>query len=101
MSRSEISAIISIQIEEKDMYKILTILVCFLALSQNVYAHPPSSIDLVYNKNSQVFTLTINHRIAGKGHFIKQITVNINGEEIKSKTYTFQQKGCKLLFPQA
>ena len=72
------------------MYKILVILGCFLALSQNVYAHPPSSIDLAYNKNSQAFTLTINHRIAAKGHFIKQITVNINGEEIQSKTYTFQ-----------
>lgn len=72
------------------MYKILVILGCFLALSQNVYAHPPSSIDLAYNKNSQVFTLTINHLIAGKGHFIKQITININGEKIQSKTYPFQ-----------
>ncbi|MFH1092662.1 MAG: hypothetical protein V1739_00745 [Candidatus Omnitrophota bacterium] len=72
------------------MYKMLAILVCFLALSQNAYAHPPSNINLAYNKSSQAFTLTINHRVSEKGHFIKQITVMLNGKEIQSKTYAFQ-----------
>ena len=72
------------------MYKILAILACFISLTQNAYAHPPSAINLVYNGNKQEFILTINHRVSGKGHFIKQISVKLNGEEIQSKTFRFQ-----------
>ncbi len=84
------------------MYKILAALICFMFLSHNAYAHPPSAIHLTYNESKSAFTLTINHRVPGKGHFIKQITVSLNGEEIDSKTFSFQtnKKIVRFSFPE-
>ncbi|MCG2712103.1 MAG: hypothetical protein L6416_07250 [Candidatus Omnitrophica bacterium] len=80
------------------MYKILAILVCFISLSRNAYAHPPSDINLAYSQSKQAFTLTINHRVSGKGHFIKQITVKLNNNDLQSKTYQFQNNKNIVIF---
>ena len=73
------------------MYKFMVISACFIFIAQTAYAHPPSDINLTYNQSSQDFTLIISHRIAVKGHFISKVAVTLNGEEIESKTYPFQQ----------
>jgi hypothetical protein len=61
-----------------------------MLLSNIAYAHPPSAINLKFDKAKAVYKLTVNHRIAGKGHFIKEIRILLNGQEIQSQTFTFQ-----------
>ena len=84
------------------MYKILTVLACFMFLGQNAYAHPPSNINLEYKESKEAFTLIINHRVASKRHFIKQIVIKLNGKEIHSKTFNFQnnKKIVRFSFPE-
>ena len=72
------------------MYKFLAILAGLIFLTQTAYAHPPSGISIAYKESTQAFTATINHRVSGKGHFINKIKVMLNGKEIQSKTFAFQ-----------
>ena len=83
------------------MFKFLVIFAGFILLSTAAYAHPPSKITLSFKESSQDFTVTVNHRISEKGHFINQIKVFLNGEEIESKKFTFQNNKqiVSLLFP--
>ena len=80
------------------MYRILAILVCFMFLCQNAYAHPPSNINLTYSESKHSFRLIVNHRVSGRGHFINKIIVKLNGEDLQSKTYPFQNNKKVVIF---
>ena len=75
--------------------KIIAIIVLIALIismgSFTVDAHSPSSMSLDRNKTTGGFNVTITHEVDDKSsHYIEEIVIKKNGEEIKSETYTSQ-----------
>ncbi|MFH1061863.1 MAG: hypothetical protein V1747_03125 [Candidatus Omnitrophota bacterium] len=78
------------------MYKIIVYSLGFFLITQPAFAHPPSNIQVQYNKSANEIMVTINHRIATGGHeknrthFIKEVILQLNGKLADSKTFIYQ-----------
>lgn len=56
-----------------------------------VSAHPPSDMTLTYNELSGDLQVTITHRVPNlQEHYIKEVTVTINGKIVNDSFYTSQ-----------
>ena len=66
---------------------ILLSIICTLAWTQLVFAHPPTKIETAFDNNAKVLYVTITHPVDDPvGHFIKKVTIMLNGKEtIKHK----------------
>lgn len=54
-------------------------------------AHPPSSIDIAFDPDTQAVNVTVNHDVKDtKTHYIKEIDVSVNGKPLLTDKYTFQ-----------
>jgi len=75
------------------MKKIFTFaLACFfLAICSTVYAHPPSEITITFDPKTKILTAVIAHNVSiPQRHFIKQVDIALNGQEIISQTFNRQ-----------
>jgi desulfoferrodoxin (superoxide reductase-like protein) len=79
------------------MYKtIFSFFVFSLLITQPVFAHPPSSIDVQYNKADNAIMVSVTHHISSKPHeknrthFIKEISLRLNEQAVDSKTFSYQ-----------
>lgn len=83
----------------------LTVLCMFISINFLI-AHPPSKIELSYDKASSMLTVEVIHTLSASKvadpvkHFIKTITVLVNEKEIIIENIAFQQsdKGEKSSF---
>lgn len=63
----------------------------FVALAATAGAHPPSAVNLEYDPETRVLTVTTPHSVGDPtDHYIDVITVSLNGEEIITQ-YFFTQ----------
>ena len=57
-------------------------------------ATPPSSVTPSYNERTSALDVTIDHTVYGNpSHFIRHITVRVNGHVVDETEYTSQQSG--------
>jgi desulfoferrodoxin (superoxide reductase-like protein) len=64
-----------------------------------VWAHPPSSIDLKFDKGNGNLQIVVNH-IAGSSneHYIRLIKVYVNGQEVDKKQFSHQTSRTQLIY---
>lgn len=61
-----------------------------LMLSVPVLAHSPSQVLLAYDSPNQTLNVTISHSSSNPGHFIREVAVQKNGDDVLRKEYTNQ-----------
>ncbi|NOR86251.1 MAG: hypothetical protein GQ527_01440 [Bacteroidales bacterium] len=77
---------------------LLTILTIFI-FSIGAMAHGPKKIQLTFNKENHTLSADIIHKVKNiEKHYISNITIYVNGEEVLSKDYEKQlDKGHELV----
>jgi hypothetical protein len=54
-------------------------------------AHPPSAVSVSYNQLTAELTVSISHPVENQpGHYIKEVTVTVNGNVVNDSVYTGQ-----------
>ncbi len=62
-----------------------------IAISTALLAHAPRSVELSYDKDKQELTVEAEHRVRNvENHYIDEIKIYVNGEEVKVKELTVQ-----------
>ena len=71
-------------------HKLVTILLLvFLPIA--LLAHPPKKVNVKYEKESKLLIISIPHSVKDvTKHYIKSITISVNGNEIKVLEYKSQ-----------
>lgn len=67
------------------MRKIISLILFFglIVASANVYAHPPSEVNIEYSGELKMISIVIVHPVSNPGkHFINKIIIWLNEEEI-------------------
>jgi len=60
--------------------------------ASTVTAHPPSSIELNYDRAEGVLEVTISHPVGNtSSHYVERVVVNRNGETVLEKDYSEQE----------
>lgn len=75
-------------------------LICVIALVSLVFitsttlivrAHNPADLDLDYNSNTEVLTVTILHGVSDpNSHYIESVHITVNGSTVLNELYTSQ-----------
>lgn len=68
----------------------LALVLLLLMLSVPVLAHSPSQVLLAYDNPNQTLNVTISHSSSNPGHFIREVAVQKNGDDILRKEYANQ-----------
>ncbi len=69
----------------------LVVTVFLFTLSGLASAHPPSAVNLEYDLETKVLTITTPHSVGDStDHYIDLITVSLNGEEIVRQNFFTQ-----------
>ena len=71
-------------------FKGLTAVLLLLMLSVPVLAHSPSQVLLAYDNMNQTLNVTISHSSSNPGHFVREVVVQKNGDDVLRKEYTNQ-----------
>ncbi len=70
---------------------IFAAIVITLLAAQTVSAHPPSNIQLSYDKYTKTLKIKISHAVTDpRSHYIKDVTVAINGDIALTHTLKMQ-----------
>ncbi|MGC9315740.1 MAG: hypothetical protein ACP5G4_08990 [bacterium] len=73
--------------------KKITILI-LLALAGLVMAHGASDVELNFDEENSILTVTVEHSVSDPtSHYIDEIVVELNGEEIIKQTFNKQTDG--------
>ena len=78
------------------MKKLLILAVLFIFPLSMLFAHSASEIKTSYDVKTQILTVNIKHVISSSKnsnpneHYIKEVTVAVNGEELVKKSFTSQ-----------
>lgn len=67
------------------MRKIALFMICliFFAVASTAYAHPPSDIKITFDPQTKMVDAVIMHNTTNPvNHYIKEVSVGLNGEEI-------------------
>ncbi len=68
-----------------------SILLFSILLLTPVFAHPPKSIELVFESTTKVLRVNISHVVNDPSrHYIEKVVVELNGEEIITQTFKTQ-----------
>lgn len=63
----------------------------FLTCAFSAFSHPPKSITINTDLKTKSIKITVNHEVKNtEEHFISEIKVLLNGQEIEKITYTKQ-----------
>lgn len=74
------------------MKKLFWICLFSAVLTGNVFSHPPSAVDLTYDKGTKTLHIAVKHVTNDiSEHRIRSITVYRNDEEAKSLKYVMQK----------
>ena len=72
------------------LYIVAAVLAVFILIPP-VSAHPPSDMSVTYNEISKDLRISITHAVPNPGeHYIKEVTVTINGKVVNDSRYTSQ-----------
>lgn len=73
--------------------QLLFSIIAIFVFSLSVMAHAPKKITLTFDKASKTLKADILHKVKDVGdHYISDITIYVNGEEIKTSTYEKQSE---------
>jgi desulfoferrodoxin (superoxide reductase-like protein) len=68
------------------------LLAAILLISQAAYAHPPSEIQLSYDKYSKTVKIKIDHPVTNtRTHFISEVKMFLNGEQVLDHKFKMQE----------
>jgi len=72
--------------------KVLAVLVSLgLFYVTNVYAHPPSDINIKFDPNTKIISAIITHNVANvANHYIAKVDVGLNAKEVISQEISRQ-----------
>ena len=63
-------------------------------LAKGVYAHPPSEVELSFNLETSTLKISVLHMVAKiTRHYIDEIIVELNDEEIITQKFSIQGSG--------
>ena len=80
------------------MKKIIIIL-ALLVIAGIAFAHPPKDVVLSYDPATKMMTAIVTHDITASKvsdatkHFVKELSVKINGKDVSVVNYKYQQFG--------
>lgn len=76
---------------------VLTAVVGLLVLQvEAAMAHPPSDIQLNFNKKTHILTVTVFHQVKDPTtHYIKEVDVSLNDNQIITQKFTRQTDNAK------
>jgi desulfoferrodoxin (superoxide reductase-like protein) len=76
----------NVRLSRRNFLKSLAILIgslMILGQVENVYAHPPSDMDITFNPTTKVLNAVIAHAVSNpQTHFINKVNIGLNGKEI-------------------
>lgn len=79
----------------KTIHIICIALLAFI-LVKDVYAHSPTEVELTFNEETKILTISVSHMVAKiSRHYIDKIIVELNGEEIITQRFKTQSSGAK------
>ncbi|RJP27188.1 MAG: hypothetical protein C4533_08250 [Candidatus Omnitrophota bacterium] len=65
------------------MKKILFVILLVLFFASSVFAHPPTRIEISYDKSTSILTAKITHPVEDPDrHYVSKVDVAVNGKEI-------------------
>jgi len=65
----------------------------------NAKAHPPSAVNLAYDLNTQVFTVSITHSVSSPtSHYVDSVTITVNGSTVLTEDYTSQPSSLTFVY---
>jgi hypothetical protein len=78
--------------KKKGLISIVIFLSIFITvISSDVRAHPPESMILDYNLNTQALNITFVHSVADvNSHFVDSVRVTVNGSTVVNEVYSSQ-----------
>jgi hypothetical protein len=78
-------------VKSKYLPAVLFIFLFLCIIAQPSYATAPKSVDLVYDMNAQILSVTISHyTLSAGGHRIKSVEIKKNGVVISKNEYDTQ-----------
>lgn len=73
--------------------QILFSMIAILMISMTVMAHAPKKIILTFDKASSTLTADMVHKVKDvNAHYISEVTIYVNGEEVKVATFEKQSE---------
>ena len=67
------------------------VLLGLLLIPQAAPAHPPSDMQLAFDRGTRILSVTITHTVADPTtHFVKRVRITAGGSQISNNTYTSQ-----------
>ncbi len=78
------------------MNKLILYFLIFFLLASPAFAHQPSSIIVQKDKGTNELVVLVYHRIStgrhekNRTHFIKEIILEVNGKQVDSATFNYQ-----------
>jgi len=83
----------------KNIHIFMTLLLVIICLQAGM-AHPPADVQLDFNKDSKVLTVTSIHPVKDTAeHIVNKIEVKVNGETMVEQHFLSQQDGEKQVVP--
>jgi hypothetical protein len=78
--------------KKKIYYGLLLFFTIFISTaSTNSTAHAPSAINLAYDLDTQVLTVSIRHGVTNPTtHYVYSVTISVNGSTVLTGSYTSQ-----------
>jgi len=70
--------------------KCLAAIMLLLILSTPVLAHSPSQVLLAYDNMNQTLNVTITHTSTNPSHYVREVVVQKNGDDVLKKEYANQ-----------
>jgi len=68
------------------------ILAAVLLMSGAAYAHPPSNMQVSYDKYSKTLRVKIDHPVTDtRSHFISEVKMSLNGAEVLDHKFKMQE----------
>lgn len=73
--------------------QILFLIISFLVLSMGSYAHAPKKIVISFDKTTSILSADIIHKVKDvNSHYISDITIYVNGNEVETATFEKQME---------
>jgi hypothetical protein len=72
-------------------------ILALVCIATAVFAHPPKDVALSYDQKTMMLSITVTHPIKQspatdpKKHFVKDITLKVNGTQVLITNYSYQQ----------
>lgn len=77
---------------KNQIFSLIFLSLLLIQFTNNVGAHPPSNIQLNYDKNTNTLTVEVSHSVSDpNSHYIEEISIKKNNLDYLTEQYSSQQ----------